>query len=416
MSRSNRSAALSLVVLLSLAATACRRSDDTRGAAAKQTQDSTSRDPGGMASDKPKTIRAPQSGDAGIITLNAKEKQDADNYMRALAKGRKATRDKDFSTALAAFDDALRIRPHDVRALGERGYARVMAKDLDNAERDLKEARERAGASDNISSIVYNLGLVAKERGQEDKAKELFEQAKSLRQPGNAKQAKAKCLLDAKHPNTRGVAANDWKGVWNILVAAFKEHIPGQAFPETIPANATDDQIRAKLSGGRPDTHGAWVIQLSGAGEVASWYSIVAKRPTGGFVVFPCISVAPMNGICSPGENEVSLSAEGMLHASVTETQFVRVYMCQTPKRERVQLCTGEDNEVAVGGSCAIETAVFREIFIDAQRGILPLEVTESYAGDRPEARDRPKYVFKTDGVLVTGKGCNETIAYGGSP
>ncbi|MEZ4466806.1 MAG: hypothetical protein R3F60_01425 [bacterium] len=99
-----------------------------------------------------------------------------------LAAGRKATSEKRYPEALAAFDRILTLDATHARARGERGYARLAAGDLDGADADFTQAIADAGGDAKVQAAAwFNKGLVAEKRGDAAAARAAFQQAHTLR-------------------------------------------------------------------------------------------------------------------------------------------------------------------------------------------------------------------------------------------
>jgi hypothetical protein len=94
----------------------------------------------------------------------------AKTYLAELGLGRKATLAKDYAQAAAHFSNALEALPGDPRALAERGYARLRASNLPEAEADLAAAMRGAPSSAVLLQILHNRMLVARQRGDENAA------------------------------------------------------------------------------------------------------------------------------------------------------------------------------------------------------------------------------------------------------
>ena len=92
-------------------------------------------------------------------------------FWAAIQEGRKQTAGKDYAAAVAQFDAALAQLPDHPRALAGRGYARLLAGELDAAEADLRKALTHPGTAKVEAAIEFNLGLVAEKRGEADEAK-----------------------------------------------------------------------------------------------------------------------------------------------------------------------------------------------------------------------------------------------------
>lgn len=113
--------------------------------------------------------------------LDAAGLRAARSYLAELSHGRKATVAKDYAEAEEHFSKALEALPGDPRALAERGYARLLASKLPEAEADLRAAIHGAPSSAVLLQIYHNLMLVARQRGDEKAAKGFEEQKQKLK-------------------------------------------------------------------------------------------------------------------------------------------------------------------------------------------------------------------------------------------
>jgi len=102
-------------------------------------------------------------------------------FWAAIQQGRKLTASKDYTGAVASFDAALMQIPEHPRALSGRGYARLLAGELDAAEADLRKASAAPGTAKIESAIEFNLGLLAEKRGDNEGARRRFAVANTLR-------------------------------------------------------------------------------------------------------------------------------------------------------------------------------------------------------------------------------------------
>lgn len=108
---------------------------------------------------------------------------------KLLSDARKATREGKYDDAIAALDRVLAADPENPRAWSTRGYAKVLAGDLDGAGDDLNKALEKKPDDDAFAAAVhFNLGMLAEKRSNPDAAKKAYAQSNALRP---SKQAKA---------------------------------------------------------------------------------------------------------------------------------------------------------------------------------------------------------------------------------
>lgn len=117
--------------------------------------------------------------------------------LKALDEGRKLSRAKDWSKALAAFDRALLVMPDDARVLSEVGWAAFQANRLDRAEE--ANARALANAKEPLlrAPILYNVGRVAEARGKPDAARKAYKESLSLRANAEVKRRLDVLAVDA---------------------------------------------------------------------------------------------------------------------------------------------------------------------------------------------------------------------------
>jgi|GEM_PF-1721472 len=100
---------------------------------------------------------------------------------RQLEAGRRATRAKRYDEALRLFDDLVAGAPGFAVAWSERGYARLLAGDLDGAEADIQRALTLHDSHDFQAACHYNLGQIAELRGDRAAARAAYARSVELR-------------------------------------------------------------------------------------------------------------------------------------------------------------------------------------------------------------------------------------------
>ncbi|MEZ4382315.1 MAG: hypothetical protein R3A79_13265 [Nannocystaceae bacterium] len=150
------------------------------------------------------------------------EQPDADARRRfadALSRGRKATGKKSFPEAIAAFDEALVALPEHPRALSGRGYAKLLAGELDAAEVDLRAALAKVTTRELESAVHFNLGLVAEKRGDQEEARRRFAIANTMRpsKAAAAKLAQSKACPVSVHYEGKQELFSDFRELWSHL-------------------------------------------------------------------------------------------------------------------------------------------------------------------------------------------------------
>jgi tetratricopeptide (TPR) repeat protein len=110
----------------------------------------------------------------------ALDKKQSAEFLAAMAKARGDVAKKNFEAAIAAYDQAIKISPHDAAAMGERGYARYLSGDDLGAERDLVAARSFGATPKVAAEIWFNLGLARLREGDGDGARSAFATSQSI--------------------------------------------------------------------------------------------------------------------------------------------------------------------------------------------------------------------------------------------
>ena len=265
-------------------------------------------------------------------------------YRAGMRTGRKATDAKRYAEAVTAFDAALVAKPGDPRALGERGFAKLLeGSDLDGATRDLDLAASGTKDTKMLSMIWFNRGLVAEKRGDNFNAAAAFMIANQLR-PTAAAQAKlagkAGCPVTVDRfreiPMHAAVEAADW-----LALARALPH-------EDDAALATTEDAWALLEGERT------APKLPTTAEAGDWsehvvYLVVKAGP--GLRAVPLGSAS--GGRC-PGSVQFDVEQVDATRIRVSGTEMYEggyTFMCEGKDGDPVE-CTGADNEVSAGTAC----------------------------------------------------------------
>lgn len=122
------------------------------------------------AFDDPTTLPAPAPADE-VATPTSEDPK------RLLEEGRKLTRDKSYPSAIEAFDKAIALDPKLARAWSGRGYAKLLAGDLDAAKADLDHALTLDQSKKLVAAVHFNLGEIAEKQGDKGLAKEHYQKA-----------------------------------------------------------------------------------------------------------------------------------------------------------------------------------------------------------------------------------------------
>lgn len=204
---------------------------------------------------RPKAVLSKDLWDLDPLeTQKQKERRALEFYLKHLAEGRSATKAAKYEAAAAAFTEALWAKPDDAQAYAERGYAAYLAKKLDDAERDLEQAAERAADRKLRAQIFFNLGLVREAR-QED-ATSAFALSNFLHATDAAKKklvGKNACALEIE----RSPSAVEQKTYGDWL--AFHADVERDMFLDRKPATS-DDAKRLLCERSGCQGAGPWVV------------------------------------------------------------------------------------------------------------------------------------------------------------
>lgn len=170
--------------------------------------------------DDGKKKRGPQLAKGKEVKLEKAPEDVRKAFWAAIQAGRKQTAAKDYDAAIASFDAALQQLPDHPRALSGRGYARLLAGKLDEAEADLRKALAAPGTKKLEGAIAFNLGLVAEKRGDAEVAKAQFALSDALNPSKAAKDKLAgepACAAEVLYNSPESNVYADWKEVWKAL-------------------------------------------------------------------------------------------------------------------------------------------------------------------------------------------------------
>ncbi|WP_438032077.1 tetratricopeptide repeat protein [Sorangium sp. So ce204] len=320
--------------------------------------------------------------------LTEKEKQALATYKAALARGRLATKKKDYAAAIQAFSEAIAADPSDARALAERGFAHLTGGDSNAADSDFDAALAGAGDPELRSQIWYNLGLLRDRAGDAEGARVAYANAHLLK-PSAATRGKlagrSTCTVEVRKADLEG--AELVKG-WTELLARIgaAEQAPGEATSEAA--------ARERLC--RPDSRWAdspcagdppWVFPRDYMMYVHHTNHVVFPRKPDGFLVVNGGHSGGWPAHCH-GTRSVSGSVEGGL--LVLESSFNgagAVY----------------DGEVDDEMRCRDGASYRERTFYDARTGRAIVALRWPDGGEA---------VVKVQGgqLVVSGGGCDERV------
>lgn len=323
--------------------------------------------------------------------LSADEKKGLAAYQKAMNDGRKATREKKTDDAVAAFDLALKAIPDDARAYGERGYARILAKDFKAGLADLDKAAAHTGDKKLLGQIWFNYGLAAEGVGDAEKARAAFARSNAYNPTKAAKDKLAGKLACAA---TLDEADDDRAHVYDDWKAAYEAQREDTELPEwsgdaSLKSLCGDDwkkgQVCVRAGGNWPIWSGRALLQRAD-GKIVSHDLGVAGGRCGGSV-----------------EPKVVDRADGIVHVRTVVEQGLTVYVAENKAGEIVDCAEGMDCMSA----CADPERTFVDSFIEEATGKVLFTVTrEAIDGEKD-----PLAVTRAGkDVEVKGAGCDRKL------
>ncbi|HEY4175177.1 MAG TPA: hypothetical protein VGM90_00025 [Kofleriaceae bacterium] len=321
-------------------------------------------------------------------------------YRAAMKKGREATAKKQWADAIAGFDAALKAKPGDSRATGERGFARLLeGTDLAAAEKDFDRAASSTKDQKILASIWFNRGLLEEKQGQADNALAAFATSNVLRPtPAAAKKlgGKAACPMMVDRDESKGQATQDFAD-WATLA-------------EKLPHDSEYDWNAARWISDTTKDPMPTVFRLDDGGET---HAYLAWQPKGAKGVRVLPLYAASLGRC-PGTAyyEVAESAGGRVHLHGVELyEGGYTFMCTGGKAGADDLheCADDPNEEPSGTACFGGPPNLRDLIID-DTGKVVMQLEQ--AGEPDQTGNEPtskiaKVEMTADAVKISGLGCD---------
>jgi hypothetical protein len=337
---------------------------------------------------------------------DAKKKLKA--YGAAMERGRKATRDKDYKAAIAAFGEALGQRPGDVRALSERGYVRDLAGDYAAALKDLRKALGAAHTKEMEAQIWFNIGLAEEGRKDDDAARIAFAKSNDLRPTKAAAdklEGKTKPVCTAASVDKSYVSASEyagWLAAFQGLSSRYKTRNPGLPLDEP----KSDDEAKALLCKQLGCVGaGPWVVAVGDASLLTELHVIVpvegdAKK----LLAFEEIGEG-LGGSCAYVD-QVVIKGGDPLQVHVSSADRTVVYMKKgAGAGAQLEECS-KDYE-GCEAACMPGEWAERDFFFDVAKKRRVVAVLQSGTGDKKLVEvSRAK-----NQVLVSGQGCDLKVA-----
>lgn len=344
------------------------------------------------------------------MPLDAAAQQTAKLYLASLGQGRQATAAKDFAAADAAFSKCVELVPGDARALSERGYARLLAERLPEADADLQAAEKNAPNVALKLQVLHNRMLVAKKQGQDGSAAYYADQRQKLKA---AKQL------------GKGVSCNANDSASDVVPE--RPASLDAAFELAFAAHAKLDKVDVSSVGwgtrwGSPETSPEQLKQLAAKGPLADdWWVLLTSANElanhllvahgGQLYLFPVLSSGNVALCGAEGLAELTLGGgvKEPWHITRSVSQAVRGYLCTTPDG-KAGPCSGGSDEVPGMGFCSWSFSRRDLILLDAKtlKGLGEFTVTAEPSGDSSPGEPEHLLDFEWQAEQVSINACGE--------
>lgn len=316
-------------------------------------------------------------------------------YRDGMRKGRKATDAKQWAEAIAGFDAALAAKKGDPRALGERGFARLLeGSDLAAASRDLDQAATGTKDPKLLSQIWFNRGLIEEKRGLRPNALAAFVIANGLRPTAAAQQ-----MIAGGSPCPVSIERGPSKNVFDHPPVDAADWLAlARALPHEDDATlATTEDAWELLTSERQDPGAPSVIYADDSAEKVAY--LVVKTAAG----LHATPLGARSGGRCPGTVGFRLGdTTGRYLVVAGEEQYDGGYtfMCES-KTEQLVECTGAANEVSAGTACLGGSATHRDLVIDPATGAVVMSLSQ------PDGDKLVAVTLDPKGVKLAGAGCD---------
>jgi hypothetical protein len=340
--------------------------------------------------------------------LTDAEKADLARYREAMDRGRKATLARDHRGAIEAFDAALAARPADARAISERGYARLLAKDWALARDDLDRAARGTKDAKLLASIYFNQGLVSEGLGEGAAAKLYFARSNQLAPSKAAKDkldGKPQCVATIDRTPARADVALDWFLAWDAMAKRFSR---AGGTPPARPDS--EDAVRKALcdgcSGDGPHVAVMGGEKAAQAGAYAAF--VISRTPDRKLVIFAIDAGGPQ-GICG-GTVERETSRGHVLRVHVRREELARTLVKKAGDAGE-QPCDGSEPFDDCVNACVAASWTEEDWFLDLTKLARVLLVSDGGSTDEA-GRKRASIVNESGGTVeITSGGCNEKFS-----
>jgi hypothetical protein len=321
------------------------------------------------------------------------KKADADKlatYWKSMSEGRKATLAKKYDDAYAAFDKALVAMPDDARAISERGYAKLLAKDFPGALADLDHAVARTKDRKLLGQIYYNYGLAAEGKGDAAAARAAFARSNEYNPTPAAKKkldGKAACtaIIAAEMPASSSKKFASWKEAYDGARKDFDQ----------LPAWSSEAATLATFCSNKWSKGAACIAAL---GNTALMEGRVYTPGADGKISMHELGL--VGGRCGGSIDAKLVLDEGdVTHVSWTASQGISTLVAE--KNGEMAECTEKDSDCM--SVCANDEVTYADLFIAKDIGESMLYVGREAENDK----DPIKVSVEMPVVTIKGKGCD---------
>ena len=353
---------------------------------------------------------------AAVVPLTAEQKVVRATYRLAMRHGRKATDAKAYAEAIAAFDEAVKARPTDPRALAERGFAKLLAgTDLESASADFDHAADQTRDPKILGMIWFNRGLVDDKLGHPDAALVDYFLANKL-SPSKAAAGKLAgkqvCPIRLDSDRELGTAAPIDAADWLALGTALPDGFQADAHPKTsaeshalILNGAKDTGLPTTIIVGEFNGKNAYLVDKHGKGLRAVLLGGEVGGRCSGSVDF---AIAGVQGdlVHVRGTEQVGGGMSDMcVKTSTPHGPDAMVYASD------MFVCTGAADEDSMGTACFNGPPTLRDLVIDRSTGKRVIIAEQEVLGDiGPAAQTTVQAVLAPDGLHLSGLDCDQVV------
>jgi len=343
--------------------------------------------PSAAPSAEPKAKKKPEA--PGKEPPKKAEHETLATYWKAMNDGRAATRAKKWEDAYAAFDRALKAMPDDARAISERGYAKLLAKDYVGAIADLDRAVARTKDRKLLGQIYFNNGLAAEAKGDAAAARAAFARSNEYNPTPAAKkklegQTTCTAVITAEPPSSPPKTYATWRSAYDDARKEF----------EDLEEWSSEGATLGKFCSNKWSSGAACVATL-GIGNFEGRLYVPTKA--GKIAMF---ELALVGGRCGGSIEPKVVSDEGdVTHVSWKTSQGISVLL--TEKNGEMVDCGEKDLDCT--SACGDDEITYNDLFVAKDSGESMLFVGREADKDK----DPLTLSVEMPVVKIKGKGCD---------